>query len=78
MLPININDIVRVKLTEKGKRVYRDHIGLYNLFDKSKEGILETELWDIAKIFGPMFYVGAEAVFENNEILVKEYENGHL
>lgn len=72
MTILNINDTVRVKLTEKGKRVYNYYVGLSNAFDKSKEDILETELWDIAKIFGPMFYVGAEALFENNEIILIE------
>lgn len=74
MIAININDIVKVKLTEKGKCVYKYHVGLYSSFDKSKEGILETELWDIANIFSTMFYVGAEPMFENNEILIKEYK----
>lgn len=67
MTTLNINDIVRVKLTEKGKRVYKDRTGS---FDKSKGDILETELWDIAVTFSHEFYMGAEPMFENNEIIL--------
>lgn len=70
MTTININDIVRVRLTEKGKHIYKYHIGLYNSLDRIKDGLLETELWDIAVIFGGEFYMGAEPMFENNEIIL--------
>lgn len=70
MTTVNINNIVRVKLTEKGERVYKDAIGLYGIPGRIKGGVLETELWDIAAIFGCEFYMGADPMFENNEIIL--------
>ena len=68
---MNINDVVKVKLTVLGYKIYNTYTINNFLVNKvNKDNIIETELWEIMKIFGPHFYVGADALFEDNKILV--------
>lgn len=66
MNAINLNTVVRVKLTEKGKEIYN----CSDNYKKLKDDCLETELWDIMSIFGIYFYNGCTLPFENNEIIL--------
>lgn len=76
MKTINLNEIVTVKLTAKGAKIinsyYRDLHKDYPLIKEShyKEGDkLREQLHTIMYMFGSELYVGAEALFENNEIV---------
>ena len=76
MTKLNINDIVKVKLTEKGRKIYTEYYTRYSVGGVSKiikldaDGFFHTELWDIMNIFGSHLYMGAEPMFENNEIFI--------
>lgn len=66
---MNINNLVRVKLTEHGiaTMIMKNPPAMEYHFDKDTK-ILETELWDIMNIFGDQMYLGAKQVFANNNI----------
>lgn len=66
---MNINDLVRVKLTEYGVEHLKtkDPVALEYHFDKETK-MLETEMWNLMYIFGDEMYMGAKQVFENNNI----------
>ncbi len=85
MKRLNVNEVVIVKLNETGKvawqkyasatsNVYKDPV----LFDskynremkKLKEDTLETQLWELMKVFGP--YMGSEDYPFIGDIKIKE------
>lgn len=76
-MQINLNEIVKVKLTKAGKdhwkKYYQKLLGgrgiPVNIPEIPKDNILETELWNIMQVFGNGMYNGMPKVFfENNEI----------
>lgn len=73
---ININQRVRVKLTESGKgyakQYFSDHRMYYSLEQIEKDDIQEFQLWDLMNIFGPAMFLGGPTQFENCEIEVIE------
>ena len=74
----NINEIVKVKLTQKGKLVYLEHqIEIQKRFNRDRikidvpldvkvdsEGFSKFQLWEFMKIFGSHMYCGAEPIIE--------------
>ena len=74
----NINEIVKVKLTQKGKLIYSEHqIEIQKRFNRDKikidlplnakvdnEGFSSFQLWEFMKIFGSHMYCGAEPIIE--------------
>ena len=63
---ININDMVKVKLTPLGKKVLKEHFR--NRSSRPSIHAYEDELWSVMSIFKDYLYVGAQQVFVNNEI----------
>jgi hypothetical protein len=80
-LIFNINDCVRVKLTESGLKTWEERFNKYQpkndpyTFEKHLESKTDTEgyvsfqLHDLMSIFGPQMYIGNENSFINNQIL---------
>lgn len=66
---MNINTLVKVRLTEYGVDVMekKNPVAMAFHFDKNTK-TLKTELWDLMNIFGEQMYMGAKQVFENNNI----------
>ena len=74
----NINEFIKVKLSQKGKLVYSEHqIEIQKRFNRDKikidvplnaevdnEGFTEFQLWRFMEIFGSHMYCGAEPVIE--------------
>ena len=74
----NINEIVKVKLTQKGKLVYLEHqIETQKRFDRDRikidvplnvevdsEGFSSFQLWRFMEIFGSHMYCGGEPIIE--------------
>ena len=74
----NINEIVKVKLTQKGKLIYSEHqIEIQKRFNRDKikidlplnakidnEGFSSFQLWRFMEIFGSHIYCGAEPIIE--------------
>ena len=82
----NINEIVKVKLTQKGKLIYSEHqIEIQKRFNRDKikidlplnakvdnEGFSSFQLWEFMKIFGSHMYCGAETVIEECVLYLPE------
>lgn len=82
MYKFNINDFVKVKLTERGKEIYKHRYDeMFEVFPHLKEtlgnppelkidkdGYSEFQLHDFMHCFGPYIFNGAPLVIENNEI----------
>jgi hypothetical protein len=67
-MKININALVKVKLTQTGEARYKGLMGLSGEYNN-----LEMPLWELMEIFGPGLHMGMiEMYFENNEIEIYE------
>ena len=82
----NINDIIKVKLTQKGKLIYLEYqIEIQKRFDRDgikievplnievdSEGFSSFQLWRFMEIFGSRMYCGAERVIEGPILYLPE------
>ena len=62
----NLNDCIKVKLTEKGKEIYRNRFDEDNIKKLGieycepkidKDGYTEFQMWDFMRIFGKHFHI---------------------
>jgi hypothetical protein len=66
----NINEKVKVKLTDKGRAIHREHWAPFSSTDypysppKEIDGWTEFQLWDLMAIFGEHIVMGVEPPFE--------------
>lgn len=78
-VPFNINNPVCVKLTSEGvrqlenyyKELYASHPHLlkaYGSIKPQEDGTYAFQLWELMRIFGPMMYMSAPNMFEDNVI----------
>ncbi len=75
----NINDRVKVKLTELGQVVLNNSVTEavkniseltnYSPYKPDKDGYIEIQLWQFMNIFGEHFWNGAPQIIERNEII---------
>lgn len=80
----NINDRIKVKLTEHGKSVLDKDVEntlststiktlisdkTYYPYHIDKDGYTEITLWDFMRIFGTHFWNGCPQIIEDNEII---------
>ena len=82
----NINDMIKVKLTQKGKLVYSEYqIEIQKRFNRDKikidvplnvevddEGFSSFKLWSFMEIFGSHMYCGCESVIEGPILYLSE------
>ena len=82
----NINEIVKVKLTQKGKLIYLEHqIEMQKRFNRDgikievplnievdSEGFSSFQLWRFMEIFGSHMYCGAEPIIEGPILYLPE------
>lgn len=81
MFTYNINDKIKVKLTEHGKAILKkdvtDTLSMlkgfnypdYSPYHTDEDGYTEFQLWNFMRIFGSHFCVGCHPVIENNKII---------
>lgn len=82
MFTYNINDRIKVKLTEQGKVILGhelvDSMSMlvtlkffedYAPYPEDEDGYITFQLWDFMRIFGSHFYMGGPLIIENNEII---------
>ena len=76
---VNLNDYIKVKLTDKGKEIYRNYyheIGyemVLTTLDIDEEGYCKFQLWYFMRIFGEHFHMGCYLPCETNvKIQIKE------
>lgn len=82
IFPLNLNDIVYVRLTNHGLTVHRDwwhDLSIPNATyvqpQEDAEGRSRWHLWELFSIFGPHIYMGCVQVFIDNDIEVDN--DGH-
>ena len=70
----NINYYFKVKLTEKGKQIYK---GYYNKEPKTdSDGYYREHAWVIMQVFGPHIEMGIDNCFDPNILIVFDKEQG--
>jgi hypothetical protein len=63
-MKFNVNNLVRVKLTDHGKKILQNDA--INLPKEDKDGWSEWQLWGLMSNFGQYLYNGCELPFEIN------------
>jgi hypothetical protein len=68
---VNLNEYIKVKLTDKGKEIYRNHYHDIDdeyvpTLDTDEEGYCKFQLWEFMHIFGEHFYMGGGLPCETN------------
>ena len=67
-IEINLNDEIKVQLTEHGEEILLKHYNWSEVIDK--EGYRKFQLWDFINIYGKHIYHGSKQVIKNNIILI--------
>ena len=82
----NINDEIKVKLTDKGRELLAKKIAEGNsiaklpadfipsCYQEDNEGYIHPQLWEFMAIFGTHFFNGGPCYIENNEIIFEAKE----
>lgn len=77
----NINDEIKVKLTEYGNSILKKdvtdtlgmlkgfHISNYSPYHTDEDGYTIFQLWDFMRIFGSHFWNGCHQIIEHNAII---------
>jgi len=78
-LDFNINDMVKVKLTKLGRKIYIDSYTRYGLEEPKividVNGYTKFQMWTLMEVFGNYCGMARELPFETNiKIMVKEEE----
>lgn len=87
MFTYNINDKIKVKLTEHGKAILRNEVAdtmrkLKNLnlpddyfpYPEDEDGYTEFQLWNFMRIFGSHFWNGCPPILDTNKIIFIDSE----
>jgi hypothetical protein len=74
IVKINVNDYVRVRLTEQGETLLKEKNKIaYDYHFNKNNSVLEVELCDLMNTFGEYLYNGSMFhPFVNNQIIVIE------
>ena len=80
----NINNTIKVKLTDEGKELLVKKIAEGNKvagvapdfipsdYQEDEEGYIHPQLWHFMDIFGSHFFNGGPCYIENNEIILEK------
>lgn len=68
---VNLNEYIKVKLTDKGKEIYRNYWHDIDdedvpTLDTDEEGYCKFQLWHFMRIFGEHFSMGGGSPCETN------------
>lgn len=84
-MKVNINEYVRVKLTDTGREFYKKHceelyknfpeLMLYHPPKEDHEGWSKWQLWHLMQLFGPIISLGCITPFDTEiEININQQE----
>lgn len=89
MIKYNVNNRIKVKLTEYGKSILEREVAAtmsmlktlnftdeYSPYPEDDDGYTEFQLWNFMRIFGNHFEAGSHLIVENNELVLIGGENG--
>ena len=78
-IQFNLNDEVKFKWTEEGKRQYIQYyekLGIKPIYPKTDEkGFYRLQMWEFMHVFGKEMYNGCEQSIDKNEILIAILHN---
>lgn len=88
MKKLNLNSLVRVKLTDYGEYIYFHRFDERNKFieknggtplapsypEKDDNGLTEFPLWKFIELYGPYIHMGAKNVIVPLDIYVDDYD----
>ena len=89
MFAYNINNMIKVKLTEHGKAILSQEESRianvlknlnfsdadnYSPYSEDEDGYIKFQMWDFMRIFGSHFDLGCPLIIENNEIIFPDAE----
>ena len=69
-MKVNLNQMVRVRLTDHGREVHRQEyakngtLALYQPRPMDDRGYSVFQLWELMQVFGPAIHLGAENSFD--------------
>ena len=71
-MEFNVNENVKVRLTESGKKIYlKEHLS--SLPEVDSEGYTQMQLWEVMNVFGPHLSLGMhEMAIETNILFEME------
>lgn len=62
-MKFNVNNYVKVKLTERGKAIMKKE-GVLREYKADKDGFSKWQLWELMRVFGNYLFNGCEIPFE--------------
>ncbi|MBI2035261.1 MAG: hypothetical protein HYT12_01100 [Candidatus Liptonbacteria bacterium] len=73
---ININDDIEIRLTEDGRKFYKEYVSKYRHkpLKKSGGGWVRVAFWEFINIFGSRMFMGAEDVVVSGTIRIIKKE----
>ena len=74
----NLNDYIKVKLTEKGINILRKKYGSKFPINIDDEGYTKFQMWDFARIFGEHFFMTADLVCQTSVQVQVKPDDGDL
>lgn len=82
MTKINLNDIIKVKLTDRGKDIFYHQHDEFNQCARKiikpsypkvdEEGFTSFQLWYFMQLYGPHIHMGMDNFIEHNNIYFEE------
>ena len=73
---VNLNDFVRFRLNDYGKRVYDDYFAGFHMkpleLKTDEHGYSEMQLWQFMEIFGPHIHMWEKPVIEPLELVFED------
>lgn len=75
-MKLNLNDRVKVKLTDAGAAVYEKWLSQFPVHARGYEREMTLALWELAQAFGPEMFMGDPRgpFFEGNEMDLEDDE----
>jgi hypothetical protein len=74
MAKMNINDMIKFRLTEYGellRQTYWLKLGIQPpVLVPDHQGRIEMQMWEVMHTFGPFLHMGGEQIIVNNEIII--------
>lgn len=86
-IKINLNDFIKVKLTETGKEIFNHRFDELNEklkkeayknipLEEDENGYTEFQLWDFMQIYGSYMYFAGPTVIDPFEIIYPTWQAG--
>lgn len=81
-MKLNLNSIVKVKLTDEGNKILQEKIDLvhkhlpgvaFTLYKPDYDGCIEFQLWEFMNLFGSYMSMTDDLIVEDNTITITKF-----